>query len=65
MIVDENTLAQLMRRAQRGDADAYTVALKACAHWLQHYFHRRLPPHQIDDVVQDTIAVTAQQAVDL
>jgi RNA polymerase sigma-70 factor (ECF subfamily) len=44
-----------MKRAQAGDASTYAVLLKECAKWLRRYYHRRLPPQHIDDVVQDTL----------
>ncbi|WP_435418618.1 sigma-70 family RNA polymerase sigma factor [Parerythrobacter aurantius] len=55
MIADETTLAQLMRQSQAGDRRAYTVMLDECSGWLQRYFRRRVPPHQIDDLVQDVL----------
>lgn len=55
MIADETTLAQLMRQSQQGDKRAYTVLLDECAAWLQRYFRRRVPPHQLDDLVQDVL----------
>lgn len=55
MIADEITLAQLMRKSQDGDKRAYTVLLDECSGWLQRYFRRRVPPHQLDDLVQDVL----------
>ncbi len=55
MIADEATLAQLMRQSQQGDKRAYAVMLDECASWLQRYFRRRVPPHQLDDLVQDVL----------
>ncbi len=55
MIADETSLAQLMRQSQSGDKCAYTLLLDECASWLHRYFRRRVPPHQIDDLVQDVL----------
>ncbi len=55
MIADETTLAQLMRQSQQGDKRAYAVMLDECSSWLQRYFRRRVPPHQLDDLVQDVL----------
>lgn len=55
MIADEATLAQLMRQSQQGDKRAYAVMLDECASWLRRYFRRRVPPHQLDDLVQDVL----------
>lgn len=55
MIVDEKGLAHLMRRSQKGDRQAYVALLQECARWLQRYFSRRAPAHQLDDLVQETL----------
>ncbi|MHA6332775.1 sigma-70 family RNA polymerase sigma factor [Qipengyuania sp. CAU 1752] len=55
MKADEAILAQLMRCSQQGDKRAYAVLLGECASWLQRYFRRRVPPHQLDDLVQDVL----------
>ncbi|GAA4044039.1 sigma-70 family RNA polymerase sigma factor [Parerythrobacter jejuensis] len=55
MIADEATLAQLMRKSQEGDKRAYAVLLDEAANWLQRYFRRRVPPHQLDDLVQEVL----------
>ena len=55
MIADENTMAHLMRKSQIGDKRAYAVLLDECAGWLQRYFRKRVPPHQLDDLVQDVL----------
>ena len=55
MIADEGTLADLMRRAQRGDRQAYNVLLTESQLWLERFFRRRVPPAQIDDLVQDVL----------
>ena len=55
MIVDEETLARLLVLAQSGDKQAYAALLGSARTWLQRYFARRIPPHQLDDLVQDTL----------
>ena len=55
MIADENTMAHLMRKSQLGDKRAYAVLLDECAAWLQRYFRKRVPLHQLDDLVQDVL----------
>ncbi len=55
MIADEPTLARLMMAAQEGDRAATNVLLSEVGLWLERYFRRRLPPHQIDDLVQDVL----------
>ncbi len=55
MNVDDDSLAELMARAQAGNADAYKAVLKACQRWLTGFYSGRIVPHQIDDLVQDTL----------
>lgn len=55
MIADEATLARLMAAAQKGDKPAYNVLLSEVGMWLERYFRRRVPPHQLDDLVQDVL----------
>ncbi|MEP5938019.1 MAG: sigma-70 family RNA polymerase sigma factor [Erythrobacter sp.] len=55
MIADEATLARLMVTAQKGDKSAYNVLLSEAGLWLERYFRRRVPPHQLDDLVQDVM----------
>lgn len=55
MIADEATLARLMAKAQAGDRTAYNVLLSEAGMWLERYFRRRVPPHQLDDLVQDVL----------
>lgn len=55
MIADEATLARLAALAQRGDRQAYAAMLTACRTWLLRYYRRKVPPEQIDDLVQDTL----------
>lgn len=55
MIADEASLARLAAMAQSGDRQAYAALLSACRDWLLRYFRRRVPPEQIDDLVQETL----------
>ena len=55
MIADEATFARLMAAAQKGDKPAYNVLLSEAGMWLERYFRRRVPPHQLDDLVQDVM----------
>ena len=41
MTGDEETMARLMRAAQRGDRQAYAVLLEQAAKWLRRYFQKR------------------------
>jgi RNA polymerase sigma-70 factor (ECF subfamily) len=55
MIADEHTLARLMAAAQTGDRQAYGVLLAEARRWLLRYLARKVPPGQLDDVVQDVL----------
>lgn len=55
MVADEPTLARLMGATQNGDKSAARVLLAEVGLWLERYFRRRVPPHQIDDLVQDVL----------
>lgn len=55
MVADEPTLARLMAAAQDGDKAATNVLLSEAGLWLERYFRRRVPPHSIDDLVQDVL----------
>ncbi|MEQ8310494.1 MAG: sigma-70 family RNA polymerase sigma factor [Sphingopyxis sp.] len=55
MSLDEPSLARLMAASQCGDRAAYRALLGACRHWLARYFARRIAPHQIDDLIQETL----------
>ncbi|WP_194953965.1 sigma-70 family RNA polymerase sigma factor [Sphingopyxis solisilvae] len=55
MTLDEPSLARLMAASQRGDRAAYRALLADCRKWLERYFARRIAPHQIDDLVQETL----------
>lgn len=63
MIADEATYARLMAAAQKGDKAAYNVLLSEAGMWLERYFRRRVPPHQLEDLVQDVLlALHAKRA---
>lgn len=55
MIADEPTFARLMAAMQTGDKAAGNVLLTEVGVWLERYFCRRVPPHQIDDLVQEVL----------
>ena len=63
MIADEPTFARLMIASQGGDRRAYTVLLTEAQFWLERFFRRRVPPAQIDDLVQEVLlAIHAKRA---
>ncbi|KUO56972.1 MAG: RNA polymerase subunit sigma-24 [Sphingomonadales bacterium BRH_c42] len=63
MIADEATYARLMAAAQKGDKSAYNVLLSETGMWLERYFRRRVPPHHLEDLVQDVLlALHAKRA---
>ncbi|PZQ20921.1 MAG: RNA polymerase subunit sigma-24 [Sphingopyxis macrogoltabida] len=55
MSIDEPSLARLMAASQRGDRTAYRALLGDCRTWLGRYFARRVAPHAVDDLVQETL----------
>ncbi len=55
MVGDEATFSRLMAAAQDGDKAAANVLLSEVGVWLERYFRRRVPPHQLDDLVQDVL----------
>ena len=55
MIADEASLAQMMTAAQKGDAAMYRALLAEVQLWLERYFRRRVPPSQLDDLVQEVM----------
>jgi RNA polymerase sigma-70 factor (ECF subfamily) len=55
MVADEPTFARLMAATQKGDKAAANVLLTEVGVWLERYFRRRVPPHQIDDLVQEVL----------
>ncbi|MCH2220848.1 MAG: sigma-70 family RNA polymerase sigma factor [Dechloromonas sp.] len=55
MIADEQTLSRLMAAAQTGDRQAYAVLLAEARHWLLRYLSRKVPPAQVDDLVQEVL----------
>lgn len=63
MLADEATFARLMVAMQAGDRAAANVLLTEAGVWLERYFRRRLPPQQVDDLVQEVlIALHAKRA---
>ncbi len=44
-----------MTATQNGDKAAGNVLLSEVGLWLERYFRRRVPPHSIDDLVQDVL----------
>lgn len=55
MIADDATLSRLAALAQQGDRQAYAALLEESRQWLLRYFRRRVLPHDLDDLVQDTL----------
>lgn len=55
MVADEPTFARLMAATQNGDKAAGNVLLSEAGLWLERYFRRRVPPHSIDDLVQEVL----------
>jgi len=55
MVADDPPFARLMAATQDGDKAAGNVLLSEVGVWLERYFRRRLPPHQIDDLVQEVL----------
>ncbi len=55
MKADDQSLTRLMGLAQQGDAAAYRALLEQCQRWLIRYFARRIAPHAVDDLVQQTL----------
>lgn len=55
MKADEATLARLMGMAQTGDRRAYAALLAECQRWLSAYFARKVPPCELDELVQETL----------
>jgi RNA polymerase sigma factor (sigma-70 family) len=44
-----------MAQAQSGDSRAYRALLEAVEPWLARYFHRRVPPGNGDDLIQEVM----------
>jgi RNA polymerase sigma-70 factor (ECF subfamily) len=55
MHADDDALRRAMALALAGDKPAYRFLLDRCRRWLGSYFRRRVPPHMIDDLVQETL----------
>jgi RNA polymerase sigma-70 factor (ECF subfamily) len=55
MSVDDDGLRRAMALALAGNKSAYRFLLDECRRWLEAYYRRRVPPHMIDDLVQETL----------
>ena len=55
MKVDDDSLRRAMARALAGDKAAYRHLLEQSRRWLLGYCRRRVPPHMIEDLVQETL----------
>ena len=55
MIANEETMRQLMIKAQGGDKQCYSTLLVECEKWLRRYYARKINPSAIDDLVQETL----------
>lgn len=55
MAPEDKTLARLMALAQKGDKAAYRSLLGECETWLRRYYARKIGPHILEDLVQDTL----------
>ncbi len=61
MKADDNSLSRLMALAQQGDAMAYRQLLEQARRWLLGFFSGRVPPHVVDDLVQETLVSVHQK----
>ena len=55
MILRDDDCRRLMGQAQGGDGAAYRALLGGCRDWLLRYYARRIAPHMVDDLVQETL----------
>lgn len=55
MIADDAALTRLMALSLGGDRMAYTTLLKECERWLKRFYARRVPPCNLEDLVQETL----------
>lgn len=55
MKIDDDSLRRGMARALEGDKASYRHVLEETRRWLLTYYRRRVPPHMIDDLVQETL----------
>jgi RNA polymerase sigma factor (sigma-70 family) len=55
MILRDEDCSRLMGLAQAGDRAAYRAVLGGCRDWLLPYFARRIAPHMVDDLIQETL----------
>jgi RNA polymerase sigma-70 factor (ECF subfamily) len=63
MLADEASMARMMAASQRGDREIYRALLTEIQLWLEQFFRKRVPPAQLDDLVQEVMmAVHAKRA---
>ncbi len=55
MIANEETLKNLMIRAQGGDKQSYSVLLEQTGRWLGRYFSNKIASDAVDDLIQETL----------
>lgn len=55
MMADDATLTRLAALSQQGDQAAYRTLLTSFREWLLRYYRRKVPPDQIEDLVQNTL----------
>lgn len=55
MIANEETLKNLMVRAQNGDKQSYSVLLEQTGRWLGRYFSNKIASDAVDDLIQETL----------
>ena len=55
MIARDEDCRRLMAAAQGGDKAAYRALLGDARDWLARYYARRIIPHLVDDLIQDTL----------
>lgn len=55
MIANEETLKNLMVRAQGGDKQSYAVLLEQTGRWLGRYFSNKISTDAVDDLIQETL----------
>ncbi len=55
MKASDTMLMTLMARAQAGDREAYRILLLSAQSWLRRFFAQRIAPHEVDDLVQETL----------
>jgi RNA polymerase sigma factor (sigma-70 family) len=55
MQADDTSIAALMARSQKGDAEAHEAVLRFCIRWLVRYFGGKIHADQVQDLVQETL----------